>query len=139
MEIWTTSPRAMSFPSALRSQVIARGRVDAIGLFGATDMHGLGYAATVWNVTRLEGWRALTDSALTGALLARFRERPGNAVQVVALRRAQPEGAAGRAFAFPLGLWTVLRGASPAHALAVGGWVWVVALLRSRRRTPPAP
>lgn len=132
LEIWTTSPKAMNFPPQLRQVVIDRARTDSVGLFGATDMHGLGYAASVWNVTALPGWRALSDSALARALIVRFRRAPTE-IRVVAIRRAQPITRLGRGFAVPLGLWTILRSATPWHLASLLGWIWIPAWIRSRR------
>ena len=133
-EIWTTSPQAMEFPPSARRIVIGRARLEGSGLFGATDMHGLGYAATVWNVTRLPGWRALDDAALSRALIGSFRAGGPEASRVVAMRRWRSEGRLAPLMAVPVNLALVLRSASHAHAAALLGWIWVLAWLVSRRR-----
>lgn len=137
IEIWTTSPRAMDFPPHRRREVIARGRSLGLALLGATDMHGLGYSASVWNVLPLPGWRALSDSALTRALIEALRARPGD-VRVIAMqRRLAPTRGAQMAGA-PLGIFEVLRSASRAHAVALLLWIWAPALLlRGRRHEGP--
>jgi len=138
-EIWTTSPQAMDFPPAARASVIARGTLEHKTLFGATDMHGLGYAATVWNVARLPGWRRLDDSALTRALIERFRTEGPRANRVIALRRWQATSRLGVAAAIPVNAVLLLRAASRAHALALIGWCWLplgVVSARRRRRSP---
>jgi len=132
LEIWTTSPKAMDFPSARRLEVIARARSLGLALFGATDMHGLGYAATVWNVIALPGWRALSDDSLTSRLLERFRADP-RGVRVVAMRRRMAETRGRQMVGAPLGAWLVLRTASKGHGVALLAWVWAVALLKRRR------
>lgn len=132
-EVWTTSPKAMDFPGEARATLIARAGSTRLALFGATDMHGLGNAASVWNVVRLPGWRDLGDSSLTRALIGRFRAAPEDN-RVIALRRAQEASRLGQAFAAPLGAWTALRAASPAHAALLLLWIWVPALLGARRR-----
>jgi hypothetical protein len=106
-------------------------------MFGSTDMHGFGNAATVWNVVRLRGWRALGDSALTQAILARFRTGGVAANQVVALRRWLPETRLGSAFSVPINLVLLLRTASRPHALALLGWIWGLAAAASCRRAAP--
>jgi hypothetical protein len=131
LEIWTTSPKAMDFPANRRREVIARARSLDLAMFGATDMHGLGYAATVWNVIALPGWRALDDAALTRALLEAFRAEPGS-VRVIVLRRRIAPTRPAQIIGMPLGAVTVLRGASPGHAVALLGWIWAVAVLRRR-------
>jgi hypothetical protein len=131
LEIWTTSPKAMDFPADRRREVIARARSLGLAMFGATDMHGLGYAATVWNVIALRGWRALDDAALTRSLLERFRAEPG-AGRVIALRRRIAATRPAQIVGMPLGVVTVLRGASRGHGVALLGWIWVLALLRRR-------
>lgn len=144
-EIWTTSPRAMELPPRARREVIARARLSGLTLFGATDMHGYGNAATVWNLTRLPGWRGLSDAALATALLAEWRAGPagrggrggrGAANRVIALRRWQPESRLLAALAVPANLALLLATASRPHAAALLVWIWVPALLASRRRAP---
>jgi len=138
-EIWTTSPQAMEFPPSARRVVIGRARLEHRGLFGATDMHGLGYAATVWNVARLPGWRSLDDAALTRALIASFRDRGPEADRVLALRRWQAERPLAQAAAVPVNVFLALRAASRVHAVLLLVWIWGVAWLVSRRRAPPTP
>ncbi|HEY2805995.1 MAG TPA: hypothetical protein VGI92_09075 [Gemmatimonadales bacterium] len=137
LEVWTTSPKAMDFPPALRRVVIGRAKADSIGLVGATDMHGIGYAASVWNVAPLSGWRAMSDSTLTAALIGMLRRSPG-AVHVIAMRRVQGDSRLARAFELPAGLWMVLRCASLPHTAALLLWIWIPPLLRSRRPKPTA-
>ncbi len=134
-EAWTTSPKAMEFPEDLRRSVIARAREDSLGLSGATDMHGLGYAATVWNVVLLKGWSSLTKEARTTAIIAAFRRSPG-AVHVVAIARPRPTTRLGHALEVPAGLFTVLRYASPAHLASLLLWIWIPAWIRNRRPKP---
>ena len=137
-EIWTSSPKAMDFPPEARRAVVARSRLENRPLFGATDMHGFGNTATVWNVVRLPGWRHLGDSALTQALVARFRAGGTAANQVVALRRWLPETRLGSAFSVPINFALVLRTAYRPHALALLGWIWGLAAAASyRRRAEP--
>ncbi len=133
-EIWTESPRAMDLPPADRRAVIARSRLENRPMFGATDMHGFGNAATVWNLARLPGWRSPNDTALARALLARLRSGGAAANQVVALRRWLPETRLGSAFSVPLNLVLLLRAASRPHALALLAWIWVVPALSMTRR-----
>jgi hypothetical protein len=137
-EIWTASPKAMDFPAEARRAVVARSRLENRTLFGATDMHGFGNTATVWNVVRLPGWRLLGDGALTQALVVRFRTEGVTANQVVALRRWLPESRLGSAFSVPINLALALRTASVPHALALLGWIWVWPVAASfRRRAGP--
>jgi hypothetical protein len=134
-EIWTESPRAMDIPPADRRAVIARCRLENRAMFGATDMHGFGNAATVWDLVRLPGWRSPNDTALARALVARLRTGGSAANQVVALRRWLPETRLGSAFSVPINLALLLRTASRPHALALLVWIWAVALAaRTRRR-----
>lgn len=136
-EIWTTSPKGMEIPDAARQDVIERARLERLGLFGATDMHGIGHTASVWNVTAVGGWRAMNDSALTNALIAGFRSNTVH--NVVALRRYIPQSRAGSLFAVPLGVLTTLRTASFAHSGALLLWIWVPALWMTRRRPQSLP
>jgi hypothetical protein len=136
-EIWTESPRAMDIPPEDRRAVIARCRLENRAMFGATDMHGFGNAATVWNLVRLPGWRSPNDIALAHALIVRFRSGGVAANQVVALRRWLPETRVGSAFSVPINLVMLLRTASRPHAALLLGWIWLAALAASRRR--PAP
>ena len=135
-EIWTESPRAMDITPEDRRAVIARCRLENRTMFGATDMHGYGNAATVWNLVRLPGWRAPNDTALTRALIARFRWGGVAANQVVALRRWIPETRIGSAFAVPVNLGLLLRTASRPHAALLLIWLWLFALAGSRRSRP---
>ncbi len=130
----------MDFPEADRRAVIARCRLERRAMFGATDMHGFGNAATVWNLARLPGWRAPNDTALARALIRRLRAGGPEANQVVALRRWLPESRLGSALSVPVNMGLVLRTASRPHALALLGWIWLVALARARRsaRRPAA-
>jgi hypothetical protein len=139
IEIWTTSPKAMDFPPEARREVIAQCRLENLVVLGATDMHGFGNAASVWNVVRVPGWTALGDSALAQAILARFRSGGAAGNQVVALRRWLPETRMGSAFSVPINLLLLLRTASRPHAAALLGWVWAVALAASYRRRAPTP
>ncbi len=137
LEVWTTSPRAMDFPPAGRRNVIAMGRRYRLALFAATDMHGVGYAVSAWNVTRVPGWRMLPAGPLAAVLVAKFRRDGPEANRVVVLRRWLPETAPQAAVAVPLNLVLLLRTATPAHGAALLGWIWLPALLLSlRRRTP---
>jgi hypothetical protein len=136
-EIWTESPRAMDIRPEDRRAVIARCRLEHRALFGATDMHGFGNAATVWNLVPLPGWRVPNDTALERALVARLRSGGAGANQVVALRRWLPETRLGSAFSVPTNLLLLLRTASRPHAVALLGWIWLGAVaFRSRRRAP---
>ena len=133
-EIWTTSPQAMDFPPAARAAVIARGTLDGRAFFGATDMHGLGYAATVWNVARLPLWQGMDDTALARALIARFRSEGPRANRVIALRRWQASSRLGAAVVVPANVVLGLRSASRWHALALLVWIWFPVLVSARRR-----
>jgi hypothetical protein len=133
-EIWTTSPQAMDFPPSGRRAVIAWSRLENRPVFGSTDMHGFGNAATVWNVVRLPGWRSLSDDSLQRAILARLRTGGVTANQVLALRRWLPTTRVGSAFSVPINFFLLLRTASRPHALALLGWIWVAALVASRVR-----
>lgn len=136
-EIWTTSPKAMDLPPQARRAVVARSQLENHTRFGATDMHGFGNSATVWNLVRLPGWRLLDDGMLTRALVARFRTGGVAATQVVALRRWLPETRLGSAFSVPINLALLLRTASRAHALALLAWIWGLAGAASYRRAAP--
>ncbi len=133
-EIWTTSPKAMDLPPAARAEVVARSALERHALFGATDMHGLGNAATVWNVMRLPGWRALDDDALAAALIARFRADGPAAHRVVALRRWQADARWAAPAVVPLNAALGLRTMSAAHAAALVAWLWLPALFATVRR-----
>ena len=135
-EIWTESPRAMDIPPEDRRAVIARCRLENRTMFGATDMHGFGNAATVWNLVRLPGWRSPNDTALARALIGRFRSGGVSANQVVALRRWLPETRLGSAFSVPVNLGLLLRTASRPHVVLLLGWIWLIALAGSRRGAP---
>ena len=136
-EIWTSAPQAMDLPPSGRRSAIAWCRLENHPMFGSTDMHGFGNAATVWNVMQLPGWRPLADSALTRAILARLRAGGATANQVVALRRWLPATRLGSALDVPVNLALLLRTASRPHALALSLWVWAVALAASYRRAAP--
>ncbi|HVO34154.1 MAG TPA: PHP domain-containing protein, partial [Gemmatimonadales bacterium] len=49
-EIWTSAPQAMDLPPSARRTVISWSRLENRPMFGSTDMHGYGNAATVWNL-----------------------------------------------------------------------------------------
>jgi len=136
-EIWTSSPRGMDFPPALRRQTIARCQRGGLAMFGATDMHGLGYTASVWNVARLRGWRTLDATALGPALVARFLSEGTEANRVMMMRRWLPETAAGAVVAVPGNLVLLLRTATPAHGAALLAWIWLPAVLTGLRRRAP--
>lgn len=136
-EIWTTAPQAMDLPPSARRTVISWSRLENRPVFGSTDMHGYGFAATVWNVVQLPGWRALGDDALQRALLARLRSGGVSVNRVLALRRWLPDSRPGSALDVPVNLVLLLRTASRPHALALLGWIWVLPLAASRRRGGP--
>jgi hypothetical protein len=133
-EIWTSSPRAMDFPENLRRELITRCRLDGLAMFAGTDMHGFGYSATAWNVTRVAGWERLGAGELSAVLVAKFQREGPDANRVVVLRRWIPDTPALAVVAVPLNLVLLLRTASPAHAASLLGWIWVVALLSGLRR-----
>jgi len=132
-EIWTTSPKGMEIPDSARREVVERAVLQGNRLFGATDMHGIGHTATVWNVIVLPGWQAMTDSAITASLIGAFRSGTGHHT-VIARRRYLPHSKAGSLLAIPLGILTVLRTASIPHALSLIAWIWIVSLLMNRPR-----
>lgn len=136
-EVWTTSPKAMDFAPARRREILARAEREHLTLFAATDMHGLGYAASAWNVARLPGWRRLEGRELSAVLVTRFRREGAAASRPVAMRRWLPETALEAVVAVPLNLVLLLRTATPAHGAALLGWIWAVALLVSVRRPTP--
>jgi len=133
-EIWTTSPKAMDIPPAARAEIIARGVLEHHALFGATDMHGLGNAATVWNVMRLPGWRAMDEPALAAAMIARFRAEGPAASRVIAVRRWQTDARWAAPAVVPLNAALRLRTMSRAHAVALVAWLWLPALAATVRR-----
>jgi hypothetical protein len=135
-EIWTSAPQAMDLPPSARRTVVSWSRLENHPMFGSTDMHGYGNAATVWNLVRLPGWRALGDSALTRALIHHWRSGGVASNQVVALRRWLPEARLGSAFSVPVNLGLLLRTASRPHAVLLVGWIWLIALVGSRRGVP---
>ena len=134
-EVWTTSPKAMDFPPCLRGEVIDRGRSIGLALLGSTDMHGLGYAATVWNAITLPGWRSMDNAALTRTLVTALRERPGD-VHVVALRRRLAATRQAQIVGTPLSLFALLRSAPRPHAAMLVLWIWIPAFVAARRRKP---
>jgi len=136
-EIWTTAPQAMDLPPSGRRSVIAWSRLENRPVFGSTDMHGYGFAASVWNLVRLPGWRALGSDDLQRALLGHLRSGGVSGDQVLALRRWLPDSRLGSALDVPVNLALLLRTASRAHALALLGWIWILALAASRRRDVP--
>jgi hypothetical protein len=138
-EIWTSAPQAMNMPPAGRRTVIAWSRLENRPVFGSTDMHGFGNTASVWNVVRLPGWRAMSDSALQAALFTRLRSGGVAANDVIALRRWLPATRLGSALDVPVNLVLLLRTASRAHALALLGWIWAAALVARSRRRGPTP
>lgn len=135
-EIWTTSPAAMDFPEPFRQRVIARARLSNLALFGATDMHGLGHTASVWNLTRLPGWRHMSDRELQRALVGALKNGGYGGNVVIAMRRWLTASRTGQAMAVPAGTLIALRSASPAHALALLVWIWATAWLSSRMAKP---
>ena len=137
VEVWTTSPRAMGFPPARRREVVAWSRRHGVAMFAATDMHGLGYTASAWNVTRVRGWRRLEAGPLAATLVARFARAGADASEPVVQRRWLPETGAQTTVAVPLDLVLLLRVASPAHGAALLAWIWAGALLLSFRRRSP--
>jgi hypothetical protein len=138
-EIWTTAPRAMDFPETLRREVITRCRLEGLAVFAATDMHGYGYSASAWNVTRVVGWRRLGATELSAVLVAKFRREGFDANRVVVLQRWIPETPVQAAVAVPLNLVLILRSATPAHAASLLGWIWIVTLLSGLRTRPRRP
>ncbi len=143
-EIWTSAPQAMNMPPSGRRTVVAWSQLEHLPVFGSTDMHGYGNAATVWNVLRLPGWRTLGDSALQTAILARLRTGGLAANQVVALRRWLPASRLGAALDVPVNAGLLLRAASRGHAAALLLWIWGIAAVRAlvaaarARRAGPA-
>jgi hypothetical protein len=108
-------------------------------LFGATDMHGLGYAATVWNVAELDGWREMSDAALAAALIERFRTMGHRSHRVVAMTRWRAATPSGAPATVPVNALLLLRTASAAHAAALLGWIWLPVLLSGLSRRGRSP
>ena len=139
-EVWTTSPQAMDLPPDGRRAVLAWSKLENRPVFGSTDMHGYGNAASVWNLVRLAGWRSLGSAGLQRALLARLRSGGFAGNQVVALRRWLPETRLGSAVSAPVNLVVLLRTASRSHAVSLAAWIWLIAFVagpRARRVRPP--
>ena len=136
-EVWTSSPRAMEIPPRDRALVMARARALNLPVLGATDMHGIGRTASVWNVMLLNGWRDMSPDTLQAAIISRL----GGGYRsnfVVVLGRWVPETALGRAFSAPVNVALLAGRGSMFHGLAWIGWIWTVTLVsrRIRRRTP---
>ncbi|HWO87560.1 MAG TPA: PHP domain-containing protein [Gemmatimonadales bacterium] len=135
LEIWTSSPKGMEFSAADRARALTAARLRRLAVVGATDMHGLGQTATVWNVVRIPDWRSLSDSTLERTLLAHLRAGGAEGNRVIALDRWQAAGGAWAWAAAPLGLWGALRRTSPAHTLVMLLWLLIPVGLAGLRRS----
>jgi hypothetical protein len=85
----------------------------------------------------LPGWRALDETALAAAMIARFRADGPASHRVVALPRWQPGASWTAPAAVPLNALLRLRTMSRGHAAALLGWIWlpvVAATVRRRQR-----
>ncbi|MBI3554410.1 MAG: hypothetical protein HY077_18085 [Elusimicrobia bacterium] len=136
LEIWTSSPKAMDFPPAKRREAVELCRRRGLFMAGATDNHGYGSCACVWNIVTVPAWRLMDRRARERAALDALRSGSG-AVRVAVRRGVEP--AAGdaivldgfRAVMLMVRLWT------PPQCLFALAWFWGLAWARpsaGRRR-----
>ena len=136
-EIWTSSPRGMEIPPRDRAEVMTRAADLDKPVFGATDMHGIGRTATVWNVMLMNRWRDLSDDSLQAAMV-RYLRGGYRTNRVVVLGRFLPETALDRAFSAPINVALLAGRGSVFHGLSLIAWLWLIVLVsrRIRRRSP---
>ncbi len=129
IEIFTSSPKAMEFPAAKRALAVDVAKRHGLFLAGATDNHGYGSCACVWNIVRLPDWRLLDQSKRQAAVLGVLK---GGFDSVRVVARSRVEAARGDAVAFDglRALWLMIRLWSPTQCLIALAWFWGLVFVR---------
>lgn len=133
VEIFTSSPKAMDFPETKRRQVVELCRRRNLFLAGATDNHGYGSCACVWNIVKVPGWRALDARRRQDAVLSVLRRGFG-AVQVAARPHAEASLGNWVVLDGPRQLWLMIRTWSLGQCAAALLWIWLLPALESRAK-----
>lgn len=127
-EIVNGAPRGMDFPEEGRRRVVEICRRRNLFLAGASDNHGYGETACVWNVLRIPGWREMNPDLLQKAVTDALRREGFGAVRVIARNRLAPADSAMIWLDAPRALWVMLRAFTGAQALAALLWLWLLSL-----------
>jgi hypothetical protein len=130
-EIVNAAPRANEFTRGHRDSVIALARRTNRFLVGATDTHGWGATAMVWNLVRVPGWHGAPEDVCP-AVLQQLRHGFG-AVRIVERHRLRPDSRWPN-WLTPLGvLWETWRSMGWALTSSWLVWVWLPWIARRRR------
>lgn len=123
-ELVATSPRGLDISRARVQEVAALCRRRNLLVTGATDNHGYGGSACVWNLVRLPGWRSLDVDALQAKLVDRLRTGGFSTVTVV--ERPRPDVPAGWTAWLHAGpaVFDALRRLPPLFSLFTLVWIW---------------
>lgn len=128
-EIVNATPKGLEFPESERGRVLELCRRFNVFAAGATDIHGYGRAACVWNLMRLPGWRAASADERRRMLLDALSRGGYGAVRVV--RRNRPAEASGWAIWLdaPRALWAMFCAFTGVQKIITFVWLWLWPLL----------
>ncbi len=132
-EVINSAPKALDFPPAMRSDILALCSTHNLFITGISDTHGYGYATAAWNAVLLPGWHDLDADTREKALLAKLKKDRFKAVQVLARARFEHEETWQLGIAPLVSLIYVWRSLTPALCLSWIAWIWFAALLYSPR------
>lgn len=135
-EIVNAAPKSLDFPERLRREIVALCRRRNLFLAGASDSHGWGSAAYVWNILRIEGHASLDPDRLQRAVLDHLREKGFGAVRVVTRVKHEPSPFPWVLLDPAAGLWTMARTFTGVQTLSCLAWIWGLFLI-IRVRTGP--
>ena len=124
-EIANSVPIALDFPPSERAQVLELCRKNNLIALGATDNHGWGSTAYVWNLVEIFNWRDIPAHQLQGALLTQLSTEGFDAVRVLVRVKAEVRDNKAWLLIDPfLQLWETARSLPPSHAFAILLWLW---------------
>jgi hypothetical protein len=143
IEVADGAPRALDQMQS--DERVLRHIADSAGLarVSGSNLHGWGRTAAAWSVMSIDGWRAMSPTALDVAIRRRLRDGPARAVHVIERRRADP-GASAIALAatVPVVAWSMLTTLSGSERLVWISWIWAawaIVVLARRRSSSAKP
>jgi len=141
-EIVSSSPRALGFPSRLRSRIVKMSRENNLLIMGGADSHGWGSTVHVWNLVRFPNWRGVPPERLEEELVQLLRQKRFSAVQVVVRHKAETSDYPWMLVIDPLlQIWEGARSLPFSQAVSILMWIWVplgLSKLVGRIRAHPA-
>ena len=133
-EVVNAAPKGLDFPPALKQELILLCKKRNLALLGATDNHGWGWAAYVWNATRIKGHQFMDAAKLERAVMEKLRKDRFSAVRIVTRVKREPQSGVRLCLDPFEGLWTTARTFTFVQVLLCIFWFWLPGLLRDLSR-----